>query len=368
MIKSKASKESVNVNKTKKIKENKKDSIESYKSKPRKKKEELKDNLPYKFKNFYKSETKINKIDYDSDPEEILDAFSRLIQVFANNHSRESVEVEDLISEGQRGVLEAIEKFSDPATRAKMNYNFKTLCLYKIRTNIFQYCLRNANQIKTPYYIQRGCMHVSQIFKLMSIQSVAEVILGRPGPATEAEIIDFLYDEHERLPLKSLKFIKAQITKKTPKKEFDLVLSGVLNHERGSRHSYVKNNLTDVGKVLHIKNKIYHTHTLSIKNYQRIIDLILMARRQKVELSPILPEKESTSGSKLTREKIMIRGREICGDRYFEIFLRNKVGDLSYEELSKKYKIKKSEITKIIKYCTKLLQDDPFFQGLFKEL
>lgn len=323
-------------------------------------------NKNYKFKNYFSSETQLKDITHKSDPAKILEAYQRLIFVYANNHVREDVELEDLIAEGQKGICEAIKEANDPNRKAK-NYNFNQSCLYKLRTAVYQYCLRNASQIKTPYYIQRGCMHVAQIFKLMTNQSTAEAVLGRTGPATEEEIVDFLYKEDERLPLKPLSFIKAQIIKEESRPEFKQILSGILKHELGSRHGYIKKNLTDVGKILHIKEKIWYTSSTNNMDYARVIDLILSARHSKTELnlaiySPQYSDVEETA----VRNELIERGRNLCGKEYFDIFLENKIMDKSYEEISKKYKIKKSTIVDVVKYCIKILKNDEEFVEAFK--
>ena len=336
--------------------------------KPKKPKKTLK-KVNYKFRNYFTSETQLKDIDWDSDPAEILTAYARLINVYASKHLREGVELDDLVSEGQRGVCEAIEEYRNPKTRKKKNYNFYQACLYKIRSCIYQYCLRNITQLKTPYYIQRGCMHIGQIFKLMSNQYVAEELLGRRGPATEDEIIDFIYNESERLPLKSMRYIKAQITKPKNSPEFKQILSGVMNHELGSRHSYVKNNLTDPGKILHIKQKLYYAASSNNMNYKRVVDLILSARHSKIEFTPKIhsaPYEDVESVAE--RKELIARGRELCGQVHFDIFIENKLLDKSYDEIAESRSLKKSIILDIIKKCIKTLQQDPVFIEKFQTL
>lgn len=330
---------------------------------------EVEDSQPeYVFKQYFASETQLKDITYRSKPERILEAFSRLIWVYASNHVRESVAIEDLIAEGQKGVCEAIKDFND-TKKKRPNYNFYQACLYKIRSSIYQYCLRNANQIKTPYYIQRGCMHVAQIFKLMSNQSVAEAILGKPGSATEAEILVFIYNEDERLPLKPLAFIKKQIMKKATKEEFQQILRGILEHELGSRHSYVKNNLTDVGKILHIKEKLWYTAHSNNMNYTRVIDLILSARQSQVELdiSNYSPQHNNVEAD-IGRKELIKKGIEICGEENFNILMENKYYDRTYEEIAKLRNLKKNDVILRIKDSILLLRKDEFFIDLFNAL
>lgn len=331
----------------------------------------------YEFKNFYESETQLKNINENSPPEVIIENFTRLIHVHANNHVREGVEIEDLIAEAKSGLVEVIleakedkkKKNTGKKKKKEKTYNFQQACLYRIRQKIFQYCLRNANQIKTPYYIQRGCMHVGQIFKLLSNQSTAEKILGRKGPPTEHEIIDFLFDENERLPLKPMKFIKAQIKKDSNKKEFNQILSGILNHELGSRHSYIKNNLTDVGKVLHIKEKLWYTSSSNNMNYERVINLILSARQTKVELTPTTYSPQYSGMDRhVLQGEIMELGKKVCGEAEFTLFVQNKVYDKTYDEIAKLYNIKKPVVIDTIKECIKKLRKDENFIDFFNSL
>jgi RNA polymerase sigma factor (sigma-70 family) len=318
----------------------------------------------YKFKNFYESETQLTAITHTSDPDKILEAYARLISVYASNHIRDGVEMDDLISEGRRGVCEAIKEFNDP-NRRRPSYNFHQACLYKIRSSIFQYCLRNASLIKTPYYVQRGCMHVAQLFKLMSNSATASALIKNKADITEQDILDFIYDEKERLPLKSLAFIKRNITKKVSKQEFDQILSGILNHELGSRHSYIKNNLTDIAKCLHIKEKLWYTASCNNMDYKRVIDLILIARQSKVELNPNL---QLTPTDKIEnvvfRNQLAAEGERLCGKQPFEIFVKNKVMDKSYDDLALDYSLKKTEVVEIIKQCKTILQNCELFKEL----
>ena len=322
----------------------------------------------YKFENFFKSEKQLDTITHKSDPELILKAYERLVYIYAKGHVREKVELEDLMAEARAGICEAIKDFNNPET-PKRSYTFNQACLYKIREAVYQYCLRNANQIKTPYYIQRGCMHVGQIFKFMQNQSVAEEILKREGPCTEQEIINFIYNEKERLPNKSKKYIKAQINKKVSKAEFEQIYQGIINHQLGSRHSYIKNNLSDSGKILHIKEKIWYSATSNNMKYARVIDLIMEARQSQTSLDPTMYGygSEKIEKTVFTKE-IFEYGKKICGDRSFSILIDNKCYDMNYEEISSKYGVKKNSVTDIIKGCIRQLQKDQLFQNWFNDM
>jgi RNA polymerase sigma factor (sigma-70 family) len=328
-----------------------------------------KNHSDYEFINYFASEPQLEQIDYDSDPERILAAFQRIIWVTAKRHLRPGIELEDLVGQGQLGVCEAILKYKNPETRPR--YNFKMSCLYSIRDSIFKYCIGNVNQLKTPVYIQRGLMHVAQIFQYMNNQAVAEQVLKREGPATEREIVKFLYDEEERLPKKSKAFIKRQINRKVSNKEFEQIYSGIVNHELGSKHSFVKNNLTDVGKILHIKEKIWYTFDSNNMRYERGIKLILMAReatQESLESAIYAPSISGGTEKAVTQKELFDQGIKICGELNFKILFENKCLDKNYQEIATKYNLKKSTVTDIIKKSIKLLQKDPFFQEFFEEL
>jgi len=341
------------------------------KTKPTKKVTKSTKKTDYKFVNYFQSEPQLDEITHKSDPEDILNAYERIIWVTAKKHykmGRTSTELEDLIAQGQLGVCEAIKRYKNPNTRPR--YKFHMLCLYNIRDYIFKYCIRNVNQLKTPVYIQRELMHVAQIFQLMNNQTVAEAILKREGPSTESEIIAFIYDEDERLPLKSKTFIKKQINKKVNKKEFEQIYNGIISHELGSRHSYVKNNLSDVGKILHIKEKIWYTFKSNNMKYERGIKLILSAKQSQDSLDAAIhsPIPKEVIEQNVAQKQLIDHGSKICGKLNFRILFENKCMDMNYAEISKTHNIKKNMVTDIIKKSIKLLQKDPVFQEMFKEL
>lgn len=330
-----------------------------------KKREPNKEN--FKFKNYFKSEPQLLDIDHTSDPADILNAYQRIVSIYAKNHVRERVELEDLISEANLGICKAIEDFNNP-TKKKRSYTFNQACLYKIREAVFQYCLRNATQLKTPYYIQRGCMHVAQIHKLMQNQKVAENLLQRPGPASDVDIVEFLYKEDERLPLKSEAFIRAQINKQVSEREFEQIYFGIINHEQGTKHSYIKSKLSDEGKALHIKQKIWYTATSNHMSYTRVIDLILLARQVQTVLDPTMQEHSVGLEKKVLSRQVFEHGEKVCGKLNFEILVESKCLGKTYDELSAKYSLKKNTITEIIKDSIDKLKDDNLFKELFKEV
>lgn len=328
----------------------------------------------YKFKNYFESEPQLDTVDQDSEVADILAAYQRIIFVHAKRHLPPAnrpggMELDDLIAQGNLGLCDAIDQYRNPE-RKTPKYSFHMACLYKIRDHIYKYCIGNANQLGTPAYIQRGLMHVAQIFQLMQNQTVAEQILKRPGPASTQEIVEFIYDEDERLPLKSKTFIKKQINRAVSKKEFEQIYTGVMVHKRGSQHSYVKNNLSDVGKILHIKEKIWYTFKSNNMKYKRGIELILSARRSQTPLEDSLhaPIRKETVESKVAQRELYMRGVELCGEQEFRIVFDNICLGLSYEEIAQKHKMTKPFVTDTVKKCLRALRQDEVFIEYYKGL
>jgi RNA polymerase sigma factor (sigma-70 family) len=311
----------------------------------------------YKFKNYYESEPQVDKILYDESKEKVLKAFANISQTYARKHVRPGIDYEDLYNEAQLGVLEAIEYFSDPS-KVEKKYPFKQYVLYKIRERTYQYCLRNAIKIKTPYYIQRGSKHVAQITTLLKNAPVAFQILGKED-VSDSDIREFLYNENERLPLKSDEFIRAQINKNLTTDQFNQVYDNVVNHKRGSAHSFVKKNLTDVGKILHIKEKIWYNATSNNMPFSRVISLILEARSARSSHDSVFCGTiNGLSEKNIIFAEMVKRGREVCGTKNFDIFLSNKYLNKTYKEISVLYNVPKNDITEIIKRCIKSLKED----------
>lgn len=313
----------------------------------------------------------------DKSLEEIIDSYRRLIYDRAKKHLREGVELEDLVSEGIQGVIEAYNHYKDP-NRKIPSYTFHQACLYKLQ-KIFYYCLQNASPLKTPVYVRRGCMHVGQIFKILRDQNVAEELFERPGPATENEIIDFIYDPSQRMPTLdeinkgeseyTIEDIKGFINKPENDQYFDQILDGVLHHRNGNRHGFVKGSLTNKGKLLHIKNKLYFSACQNQMKYERVIELILSARVIMLGLeSGMEKPSESDLDVEITKRRVISRGKELVGDLHLNMFVDSVLNGLTYGDISKKYGIPKTEISEIIGNTLNILKNDEIFIQLYKEL
>ena len=315
----------------------------------------------------------------DASLEQIIASYERLVYVQARKHVRERVELEDLMAEGRQGIIEAYRLFTDPELIDKVpEYTFHQAVMYRI-TRIFYYCLNNASPLKTPIYIQRGCMHVGQIFKILNNQNAAEDVLGKKGQATDWDIIQFIYDEVDRLPCENeigkkgtkytLKEVKSMIIKPEEDPYFKQILDGVLHHRNGNRHTFVKNNLTDRGKVLHIKNKLYFCAKQNKMKYSRLIDLILSARVLLHELdSGLQKPSDSDLDKELTRKQVLVRGKELLGEKNFNIFIDSTINNFTYSKIADKYQLKKSKVSDVVNECLSTMRHDPLLQQLYKDL
>lgn len=326
--------------------------------------EDYEEEEEYTFDNYYESEPQIDQISHTDSKEAILKAFENINQTYARKHTRPGIEYEDLYLEAQLGILEVVEYWRLGGTK---KYPFKQHCLYKIRETTYQYCLRNIVKTKTPYYIQRGCKHVSQILKILKNAPTAKVLIGSEDP-TDWEIEQFLYDENERLPLKSQEFIIEQINPNLTEAQFEQVYLNIVEHKRGSAHSFVKKNLTDVGKVLHIKEKIWYNATSNNMPFKRVISLILKAQKAKPSYDSVFcGEIDHSPEQLIIFNKVIERGREICGEREFNIFVSSKFLKKTYKEISEEFSIPKNDISEIIHYCLKILKNDSIMQQYYSE-
>ena len=331
------------------------------------------------------------KVDYrktvpDEPLEEIIESYERLIFVQSTKHLRERVELEDLMSEGRQGIIEAYNLYTDPTSKVP-DYSFHQAVMYRL-TRIFYYCLNNASPLKTPIYVQRGCMHIGQIFKILNNQNAAEELFCREGPATDEEITGFIYDEDDRMPtfeeLKAgrliykdhtsplrytLEDVKKMIVREESDEYFDQILDGILHHRNGNRHTFVKNNLTDKGKVLHIKNKLHFCAKQNQMKYERVIELILSARVMVHEIDEAFQQDSGFDIEKeLSKKQVIERGMEVVGKEDFSIFVDSALNDMTYGRIAEKYGIKKSKVSDIISQAMAKLRKDEIFQQLYQEM
>jgi predicted DNA-binding protein YlxM (UPF0122 family) len=217
------------------------------------------------------------------------------------------------------------------------------------------------------------------MFKFLGNQNTAEDLFGRPGPATEQEIIDFIYDEEDRFPTMdevedgtskyTVEEIKEMIVRDETDDYFDQILDGVLHHRNGNRHPFVKTNLSDKGKVLHIKNKLYFCAQQNQMKYRRVIDLILSARVLVHDIDDSFQKASDYDADKeLARKTVLDKGKELVGEEQFNIFIDRVLYDMNYGKIAEKYGIKKSKVSDIINDCLAKLRNSEVLQELYQEL
>ncbi len=106
--------------------------------------------------------------EYSTD--EIMASYFREILFLARKYTRPTVEYEDLVVEGLMGLLDAIRRW-DPSRAGGNPKAFHNLAIVRIKSNMFEYFLKNNSVYTIPSYMARARALVDQVRKaLLSIE------------------------------------------------------------------------------------------------------------------------------------------------------------------------------------------------------
>lgn len=138
--------------------------------------------------------------------EKIVKSNLRFVVSVAKAYSSSAVPLEDLISEGNKGLLEAIEKF-EPET----GFKFISYAVWHIRKNIFYYISHHGRHIRIPVNVLQDLSKYQKIedqfISTNGRNPTQEEILGLMEQTTEKEIstnfIGFIKNQTETVPLES---------------------------------------------------------------------------------------------------------------------------------------------------------------------
>lgn len=160
--------------------------------------------------------------------DDILKSYFLEIVWLAGRYARPNVEVEDLVVEGLIGLLDACERF-DPE-RNKADNAFHNLAIVRIKSQMYEYYLRNHHQYHIPNYMARLISLIEQIRGVINnyeLQGDLNAELLRPD-CSEALMKVVPQDGQKRIV-----YLKERIRKiaENSKSDYEEMVSKVLKME-----------------------------------------------------------------------------------------------------------------------------------------
>ena len=175
---------------------------------------------------------KANKGDRKSE-EMMINCNLRFVVSIAKQYQNQGLELEDLISEGNIGLMKALKKFD-----VTKNYKFITYAVWWIRQSILNSIHENAKLIRIPIN------KISNVSRLLKLENILEQDLSRN--VSLYELADHLNDDES---VKNLQYNYTMIDLDQPQTDDDKTLSNIIPDPSvnfAEKLEFVKDELEDV--------------------------------------------------------------------------------------------------------------------------
>jgi len=160
--------------------------------------------------------------------EDIMKSYFREIIFLAKKFVRPTVEIEDLVTEGIIGLLDAIKRF-DPS-RSSTPKAFHNLAVLRIKSQMYEYYLSNNSSYHIPHYMARLISLVEQIRALLASVEYTGNPEEELRSSSESEALIQLIPEEV---LAKIRYLKARINSiaKNTDTTYEAVVNTVLKLE-----------------------------------------------------------------------------------------------------------------------------------------